>query len=90
MIPNFNSVSKNKKQKNPQNSIFNVLRISFISFLSIEMPFTGKEKTLKQKTWNFECFQRMSFEQKLVKFLDSEMISIFLKHPVHLQWYKIL
>ena len=38
----------------------------------------------------YTCCQNLrSFEQELVRLLDFEMISTFLKHPVHLKRYQI-
>ena len=59
--------------------MFNVIFPFFFS--SIEIQVTGKENAFKML---------LKFEQELVKLLDYEIISIFLKNSVHLNWYKIL
>ena len=54
------------------------------------MKFTRKEKTFKNQTFNFDLFLYMLFkiERESVNLQYYDIISIFLKHPVHLKWYQ--
>ena len=61
----------------------------FKRFLPSEWYYsTWKEK--KSRTFLRFFYTLRSFERELVILLDYEMISFFLKHPVHLKWCQIV
>ena len=70
-----------------QNSIFNV-STPFVFQWRVFLYIKTKNSNIKHRILGFfhKCYKNlMLFEWELVKLLDYKVISIFLKHPVHLQ-----